>query len=443
MIYIDLTNHNYIFSQGKLLTSVNGNSIPIYILDMQTSTLPYAKKSKSIYQDIVLKVMAGMNQGLLHLTLQDGEQLTIGNGEGNIRANIRINDAAFYSRILLYGDVGFGEAYVDGLWDTDNITNVIKWALHNVENTPGLSGSKTKQFAFNLFSWFNRLYHNRRANTLKGSRKNISAHYDLDNDFFASFLDPTMTYSSAYYYKEDLTLEEAQLAKYERLCQQLHLKTDDHVLEIGSGWGGNAIYMAKTYGCKVTSLTISQEQYKLAVERVSAAGLQDRVNIQLRDYRMMEGSFDKIVSIEMLEAVGHDYLPMYFTKCHELLKKDGILAIQVITAPDSRYDSLRKGVDWIQKHIFPGSLLPSVAAINNAVNRTGDMTMVDLKDLGPDYARTLKAWFDAFNENLQPDMSTAFIRKWNYYLCYCEAAFAMRNINVMQLVYTRPNNLNR
>lgn len=384
-----------------------------------------------------------MNQGLLHLTLQDGEQLTIGNGESDIRANIRINDASFYSRILLYGDVGFGEAYVDGLWDTDNITNVIKWALYNVENTPGLSGSKTSQFAFNLFSWFNRLYHNRRANTIKGSRKNISAHYDLDNDFFASFLDPTMTYSSAYYYKEGLSLEEAQLAKYERLCQQLKLKSTDHVLEIGSGWGGNAIYMAKTYGCQVTSLTISQEQYKLAVERVAAENLQSKVNIQLRDYRLMDGSFDKIVSIEMLEAVGHDYLPAYFTKCHELLKKDGILAIQVITAPDSRYDSLRKGVDWIQKHIFPGSLLPSVAAINNAVNRSGDMTMVDLKDLGLDYARTLKAWFDAFNENLLPDMSAAFIRKWNYYLCYCEAAFGMRNINVMQLVYTRPNNLNR
>lgn len=410
---------------------------------MQTGTLPYAKKSKSIYQDLVLKVMAGMNQGLLHLTLQDGEKIIIGNGDAPFSANMRINDAAFYSRILLYGDVGFGEAYVDGLWDTDNITNVIKWALLNVENTPGLSGSQTKKFAYNLFSWCNRWYHNRRANTLNGSRKNISAHYDLNNDFFASFLDPTMTYSSAYYYKDGLSLEEAQLAKYERLCQQLRLTKDDHVLEIGSGWGGNAIYMARTYGCKVTSLTISQEQYKLALERVANEKLQDKVTILLQDYRMMAGSFDKIVSIEMLEAVGHDYLPVYFAKCHELLKKDGILAIQVITAPDSRYDSLRKGVDWIQKHIFPGSLLPSVGAINSAVNKSGDLTMVDLKDLGLDYARTLKAWFDAFNDNLLPDMGAAFIRKWNYYLCYCEAAFAMRNINVMQLVYTRPNNMRR
>lgn len=411
---------------------------------MQTGTIPLVKKNKrGLYQDIVLKVMSGMNKGLLHLTLHDGEQLTIGDGEGDITAHMRINDPAFYNRILLYGDVGFGEAYVDGLWDTDNITNVIKWALLNVENTPGLSGSKTKKLVFNVFSWLNRLYHHKRANTVDGSRKNISAHYDLNNDFFASFLDPTMTYSSAYFYKEGLSLEEAQLAKYERLCQQLQLKATDHVLEIGSGWGGNAIYMARTYGCMVTSLTISEEQYKLAVERVAVAGLQDRVTILLKDYRLVQGTFDKIVSIEMLEAVGHAYLPVYFDKCHQLLKKDGILAIQVITAPDSRYDSLRKGVDWIQKHIFPGSLLPSVAAINAAVNSSGDMTMVDLKDMGIDYAKTLKAWFDAFNEKLFPGMSAAFVRKWNYYLCYCEAAFAMRNIHVMQLVYTRPNNICR
>lgn len=411
---------------------------------MQTGTIPLVKKNKrGLYQDIVLKVMSGMNKGLLHLTLHDGEQLTIGDGEGDITAHMRINDPAFYNRILLYGDVGFGEAYVDGLWDTDNITNVIRWALLNVENTPGLSGSKTKKLVFNVFSWLNRLYHNKRANTVTGSRKNISAHYDLDNDFFASFLDPTMTYSSAYFYKEGLSLEEAQLAKYDRLCRQLQLRATDHVLEIGSGWGGNAIYMARTYGCMVTSLTISEEQYKLAVERVAAAGLQDRVTILLKDYRLMEGMFDKIVSIEMLEAVGHEYLPVYFGKCHQLLKKDGILAIQVITSPDSRYDSLRKGVDWIQKHIFPGSLLPSVAAINAAVNSSGDMTMVDLKDMGMDYAKTLKAWFDAFNEKLFPGMSAEFVRKWNYYLCYCEAAFAMRNIHVMQLVYTRPNNIYR
>ncbi|HEX8023781.1 cyclopropane-fatty-acyl-phospholipid synthase family protein [Mucilaginibacter sp.] len=388
-----------------------------------------------------------MDKGSLYLTLPDGEQITIGTGEGNISATIRINDEAFYKRLILFGDIGFGEAYVDGLWDTDNITNVIKWVLLNIENAPGLSGSKTQALSLNLLKFFNKLSHFKRANTVDGSRKNIAEHYDLNNDFFASFLDPTMTYSAAYFYKDGLSLEEAQLAKYDRLCRQLHLKPSDHVLEIGSGWGGNAIYMAKTYGCKVTSLTISEEQHKLAVERVEEAGLTDKVSIELKDYRQMDGVFDKIVSVEMLEAVGYNFMDVYFKKCHDLLKKNGILAIQVITSPDSRYTALRKGVDWIQKHIFPGSLLPSVGAINNSINRTGDLTMVDLKDIGLDYATTLKLWFNAFNANLPTVRSLGFddrfIRKWNYYLCYCEAAFEMRNINVMHLVYTRPNNIGR
>ncbi len=388
-----------------------------------------------------------MDKGKLYLILPEGEQLTIGTGEGNITASISINHDDFYKRIILFGDIGFGEAYVDGLWETDNITNVIKWVLLNIENAPSVSGSKTQSIALNLFKWFNKLTHFKRANTLDGSRKNIAEHYDLNNDFFASFLDPTMTYSSAYFYKDGLSLQEAQLAKYERLCMQLRLKPTDHVLEIGSGWGGNAIYMARKYGCRVTSLTISEEQHKLATERVAEEGLSDRISIELRDYRTLEGQYDKIVSVEMLEAVGHKYMDIYFKKCHDLLKKNGILALQVITSPDSRYDSLRKGVDWIQKHIFPGSLLPSVAAINGSVNRTGDMTLVDLKDIGADYATTLKLWYDQFNANLSTVKSLGFddrfIRKWNYYLCYCEAAFEMRNINTMQLVYCRPNNVSR
>jgi cyclopropane-fatty-acyl-phospholipid synthase len=388
-----------------------------------------------------------MDKGRLYITLPDGELVTIGDGQGQVLATMIINDDEFFKRIVLFGDIGFGEAYVDGLWDTDNITNVIKWVLLNIDNAPSVSGSKTQTAALNLFKFFNKLYHFKRKNTLDGSRKNISEHYDLNNDFFASFLDPTMTYSSAYFYKDGLSLEEAQLAKYERLCLQLHLKPTDHVLEIGSGWGGNAIYMAKKYGCQVTSLTISEEQHKMAVERVEAEGLSDKVSILIKDYREMEGQFDKIVSVEMLEAVGHNYMEVYFRKVNNLLKKNGILALQVITSPDSRYESLRKGVDWIQKHIFPGSLLPSVGAINNAVNRASDLTMVDLKDIGLDYATTLKLWYDAFNANLPKvkdlGFDDRFIRKWNYYLCYCEAAFAMRNINTMQLVYTRPNNVGR
>jgi cyclopropane-fatty-acyl-phospholipid synthase len=409
-------------------------------------TLTLVSKS-SFYQGVVIDFLSKMDKGTMHLTLHDGQTIVIGNGKDSLSANITVNCADFYKRCILYGDIGFGEAYVDGLWDTDNITNVIKWVLLNIENAPGLSGSKTKAVALNLLKLFNKLSHFKRSNTLEGSRKNISEHYDLNNDFFASFLDPTMTYSSAYFYKDGLSLEEAQLAKYDRLCKQLNLKPTDHVLEIGSGWGGNAIYMAKNYGCKVTSLTISEEQAKLARERIEAEGLTGRVEILLQDYRHMEGQFDKIVSIEMLEAVGDAYLDIYFRQCNNLLKKNGILAIQVITCPDSRYESLRKGVDWIQKHIFPGSLLPSVGAINNAINRTGDLTLVDLKDIGTHYAHTLKLWYDQFNANLTKakrlGFDDTFIRKWNYYLCYCEAAFDMRNINVMHLVYARPNNTER
>ncbi|MEP6738524.1 MAG: cyclopropane-fatty-acyl-phospholipid synthase family protein, partial [Chryseolinea sp.] len=283
-------------------------------------------------------------------------------------------------------------------------------------------------------------------NTKLGSKKNISDHYDLNNEFFSMFLDSTMTYSAAYFKRSDMTLEEAQYEKYDALSRRVRLKSTDHVLEIGTGWGGNAIYMAKNFGCRVTTTTISAEQHKLAVERVANEGLSDRITVLLKDYRDLEGTFDKIVSIEMLEAVGHKFLKTYFAKVYSLLKKDGLLGIQVITSPDSRYANLKKGVDWIQKHIFPGSLIPSVAAINQAVNETGEMTLVDLQDLGKDYATTLRYWYDAFNANWPQIKSIGFDdrfrRKWNYYLCYCEAAFDMRNINVMQLVYSRPNNLN-
>ena len=302
---------------------------------------------------------------------------------------------------MLYGDIGFGEAYVDGLWDTDDITRVIRWAIGNINNAPGLSGGRSRALALNLLQVVNQLYHTRRANSRSGSRRNIAEHYDLNNDFFSVFLDPTMTYSAALFREKNTDLETAQIAKYERLAGQLHLKASDHVLEIGSGWGGNAIYMASIYGCKVTSVTLSSEQCAYARERVASLGLSDLVEIQLRDYREIRGAFDKIVSIEMLEAVGHRYLPTYFRKIHQLLRPHGILATQVITCPDSRYAELRRGVDWIQKHIFPGSLLPSVGAINQAVNRTGDLTLVDCKDLGLDYAYTLRHWFERFNEGLE------------------------------------------
>lgn len=399
------------------------------------------------YQKMIMSLLSKMDLGILHITLPHGETVTLGNGQGNVSATIDIKSHHFFKRCVLYGDIGFGEAYVEGEWDTDNITNVIKWFLLNVDKAPTVSGSKSKTMALNMLKIWNKVYHLKRANSIGGSKKNISEHYDLNNDFFALFLDTTMTYSSAYYKTEEMTLQEAQLAKYERLCQQLRLNSNDHVLEIGSGWGGNAIYIAKKYGCRVTTLTISEEQYRLAIERIANENLSDKITVLLKDYRLMRGQFDKIVSIEMLEAVGADYYQDYFKQCSNLLKKEGILALQVITCPDSRFESLKHGVDWIQKHIFPGSLLPSVAAINRAINNTSDLTLVDLKDIGLHYAHTLQTWFHNFNNNIEEvrkiGFDETFIRKWNYYLCYCEAAFAMRHIHVMQMVYARPNNTKR
>jgi len=410
------------------------------------STTAITQTKRSFYEKLVLNMLSKMSNGTMNITMPGGELIQLGGGT-EVVANMTINNSDFFKRCVLYGDIGFGEAYVDGDWDTDSITKVMKWFLLNVDNAPTVSGSSTTSVVLNLLKFFNLRYHSKRNNSLSGSRKNISEHYDLNNDFFAAFLDPTMTYSSAYFKTDDLSLEQAQLLKYDRLAKQLKLKPEDHVLEIGSGWGGNAIYMAKHYGCKVTTITISEEQAKLVKERIAKEGLEHKIKVIIQDYRNMFGQFDKIVSVEMLEAVGANYYETYFKKCHELLKKNGILALQVITCPDSRFESLKNGVDWIQKHIFPGSLLPSVAAINEAINNTSDLTLVDLKDFGLDYAKTLAIWRDQFNAN-SPQINklgfdNAFVRKWNYYLSYCEAAFAMRNINVMQMVYARPNNISR
>lgn len=407
---------------------------------MQTIALT---RKKSFYESIVLNTLAKMEKGRLKIVLPSGASFSFGDGIG-ISASIEIRNEKFFKRCVLYGDIGFGEGYVEGDWETDNISNVIKWFLLNIENAPEVSGNKTNAFALNLLKLWNKISHWKNTNNLSGSRKNVTVHYDLNTDFFALFLDPTMTYSSAYFKEEGASLQQAQLEKYKRLCELLKLKSSDHVLEIGSGWGGNAIFMAKNYGCKVTSVTISEEQLKLAKEKIEKENLSDKIKIELLDYRKLEGQFDKIISIEMLEAVGDEFMDVYFKKCHELLKKNGILALQVITCPDSRYQSLRKGVDWIQKHIFPGSLLPSVGRINQAVNATGDLSLVDLKEFGLDYAKTLSIWREQFNKNIfeikKLGFDDKFIRKWNYYFSYCEAAFAMRNIHVMQLVYTRPNN---
>jgi cyclopropane-fatty-acyl-phospholipid synthase len=403
-----------------------------------------AKSTAGFYQRVIMQMLGQMKLGYLHLELPDGTKKTIGQPGAKISANVRILNPDFFKRCLLFGDVGFGEAFVDGDWDTDDIAKVISWFILNVENSPAMSGSRARKWLVNLLGWQNRIGHLLRPNSLTTSRRNISEHYDLGNDFYKLFLDPTMTYSSALFTSPAQTLEQAQTAKYDRLCRQLKLQPGEHVLEIGSGWGGFSLHAAKNYGVHITTVTISGEQFKYARELFQREGLAGRVEIKLQDYRLLTGQFEKIVSIEMLEAVGDKYLETYFAKCHELLKPHGLLALQMITGPDSRHDSLRNNVDWIQKHIFPGSLLLSVHRVNEALRATGDLFLHDLKDLGLSYAETLKRWRIAFTQNEAAvralKFDTRFIRKWNYYLSYCEAAFAMRNISVVQAVYTRPNN---
>lgn len=380
----------------------------------------------------------------MQLMLPEGEVLTFGDVGHHLHADAHIKSNNFFKRAFLFGDIGFAESYMDGEWETSDLTKLLSWFLLNIDNAPTLSGSKMQSAALNIFRWYNKVFHSKNENSLHGSKRNIAEHYDLSNDFFRLFLDPSMTYSSAYFTKPDLDLEAAQYEKYDSLCTSLKLNPDDHVLEIGTGWGGFAEFAAKNYGCKITTITISKEQHAYAVERIQNAGLSQLVEVRLQDYRHVEGTFDKVVSIEMIEAVGAQYLKTYFDKIQSVLKPSGVLAIQAIICPDARFDTLKKNVDFIQKHIFPGSLLPSIAAINASVNATSDMFLFGLKDLGKSYATTLAEWRDRFNTNIdkirQMGFDESFIRKWNYYFAYCEAAFDMRNINVVQMVYTRPNN---
>jgi cyclopropane-fatty-acyl-phospholipid synthase len=361
-------------------------------------------------------------------------------------ALLRIRRPAFFTKCMLHGDIGFAESFVDGDWETPDLTAVVGFFILNLDDAPTLSGSKrARLLVANFLRGLNRLGHLLRPNTRELARRNIAEHYDLSNDFFSLWLDESLMYSAARWEKADASLAEAQVAKNEALCRKLRLQPSDHVLEIGTGWGGWSLHAARTHGCRVTTVTISQQQRDLAVQRIAAAGLSDRIDVRLQDYRDISGRFDKIVSIEMLEAVGHKYLPAYAAACDRLLKRDGLLALQFISCPDARYDQFRSGVDFIQKHIFPGSLLVSVNRLNDLLARHGGFVLHGLEDFGRDYARTLRLWRDSFQRKLDQvralGFDDRFIRKWHYYLCYCEAAFALRNISVVHTLHTRPNNL--
>jgi len=397
------------------------------------------------FEKVFLDTLKPMKKGSLTLVLPDGRKEHFGGLYKGLQATIEVRDKAFFRKCVLFGPIGFGEAYVEGLWDTPDLTRVIAWFILNSDDSSGLEtdGGK-KSRGMNLLSAWNKFIHKRRANTLLKSPENIHAHYDLSNEFFKLWLDPTMTYSCAYFDPPELSLEEAQKKKYDQLCTKLQLQPKDLVLEIGCGWGGFAIHAAKNYGCRVTGITISEAQFDEATKRVKAAKLEDQIEILYSDYRNLHGRFDKIVSIEMLEAVGEKFVDQYFEKCHELLTPTGLLGLQAITCPDRQYRILRDGVDFIQKHIFPGSLLMSVARINDAINKTGTLNLLDLEEMSPFYAKTLKTWretFDRKTDELEKlGFDEPFRRKWDYYLSYCEAAFATRHIGSVQLIYSRPNN---
>lgn len=396
-----------------------------------------------IYKKTFKMLLSKLKKGRMTITYPDGQKEVVGNTD-EVSGSINILDDNFFKRCFYFGDIGFGEAFMHNEWKSPDVKAVIDWMILNVESLDGASGSNSSAITFNLLKITNLIGNYTNKSTKDQAQKNIHYHYDLSNDFFKLMLDETMTYSCGVFNHDDDSLFQSQLNKYELLSQKMKVKESDRVLEVGSGWGGNAIYLAQTYGCKVYSVTISKEQLKYAIENAKRSGVDHLVTFEYKDFRDIEGSFDKIVSIEMIEALGDSYLDIYFNKLGALLKKDGLLGIQAITSPDSRYKSFVKGVDWIQKHIFPGSLLPSVGRMQQGIETQTDLHLVSLIDIGTDYAKTLNIWRENFFRNIDEvkklGFDDVFINKWNYYLCYCESAFGMKNISDVQVVYSRANN---
>lgn len=343
----------------------------------------------------------------------------------------------FYSDIAFGGSIGAGESYIQEHWQCSDLTRLVQILLLNRSVLDGMDSHFLRWQAplYSAFHWLNR-------NTRTGSRRNIEAHYDLGNDLFALFLDETMMYSAGVYPFAGASLYEASVEKIDRICKKLQLSPSDHVLEIGTGWGGFAIHAARNYGCKVTTTTISKEQYSLASQRVREAGLEDQVTLLLEDYRDLVGQYDKLVSIEMIEAIGHQYQDTYFEKCSRLLKADGMMLLQAITISDQRYAQALRSVDFIQRYIFPGSYIPCVSGMSDAIARKTDMKIFHLEDIGPHYARTLAHWRERFLDNIDAvrtlGYSENFIRMWEFYLCYCEGGFLERALGDVQILLTKP-----
>ena len=382
----------------------------------------------SFYKKNLIKFLEKIEVG--SITVNDDFSKTFGNGEP--RATIEVVSPRFYRRTLLGGDLGFAESYAKSEWFTDNLTNLISILILNKEKLSGLNigwNFMTKIFA--------RIGHWRRRNTLSGSKRNIQEHYDLSNEMFMTFLDKTMTYSCGFFENKKDSLYQAQINKIDKILDKVNLEAGDHLLEIGSGWGALAKRAVRRTGCKVTTITLSERQYTYVKKLIKEEKLEDNINIELMDFRKIEGAYDKIVSVEMMEAIGFHLFNPYFAKIESLMKPGGRAAIQAITYPDENYDIYRKGCDFIQKFIFPGSLLPSVAAMKNSVRLT-EMEVEDLERIGPHYATTLSLWNKNFNENIEDikelGFDQYFINLWNYYFSYCEAGFANGTIDDVQLV---------
>lgn len=371
--------------------------------------------------------------------LEAGEAQHFGDVDAELQVTLTVTDPAFYQKLVLAGSVGGGEAYIHGFWRCDNLTALVQIFARNLDVLDKMDSTWAR-----LSRPMLKLLNFRNRNTISQSRRNIAAHYDLGNAMYQLFLDPSMMYSSAVYPSADSTLAQAQQYKLQQICERLQLKASDHLIEIGTGWGSMAIYAAQHYGCKVTTTTISQQQYDYTKARVEALGLEDKITLLFEDYRLLTGTYDKLVSIEMIEAVGDDFLDNYFEKCSSLLKPDGIMVLQAITMVDHRYQQYVREVDFIKRYIFPGGCLPSISRMATAVATKTDLVIRQVQDIGFDYARTLKDWCDNFMAQRdavhQLGYDDNFIRLWHFYLCYCEGGFRERATSAVHLVLSKPQN---
>ena len=394
----------------------------------------------SIFKSGLQKKFKNLKTG--HISVNDGDEtFSFGDSSSGESVSVDIHSQEFYVMTGSGGALGIAEAYVAGYWSSDDVVKLFQIILRNRDILLSLE----KGFA-KLVKPINKMIHRGRQNTLKGSKENILAHYDLSNDFYKLWLDPSMTYSCAFFNNDSVTLEEASIEKLDRICRKLDLSEDDSVLEIGTGWGSFSIHAAKNYGCKVTTTTISDAQFDYARSRIKDEGLESKITLINKDYRDLNGKYDKIVSIEMIEAVGYEYIPDYFSKLSSLLNNNGLVALQGITYNDQNFEVYKDSVDFIKKYIFPGSCLISIAQIIDVIKKDTDLAMVDMEDITKHYAVTLNRWrknfMDVIPKVKEMGYSQAFINMWEFYFLYCEAGFSERNIGDVQMIFAKSGSRN-